>query len=331
MSSPFDPDAVLDGLRHTLRELRKGVPERFDAPSADATLNFEGRDGNKVREFRHILQMGTMQVMVLKRVSAMKLVYLLDLYVAAAERRNPLGLYIAARSVLEFHAFANTLAVRLDELRGGEESSWKDRGIAFYDSLIRARFGTSRKELVSVMQQQGRRAADVAPQGANSMIRELSKRTEFTEALSYYGVLCDFVHPNASSQNIMMNEIKTSPVSGFADFVVVTKEPGPVMSFEFPSEHAYRHAFEFTSEQTLKSSRDTAELIARWPEFCFREEECLCMTGTPIGMPQSTAERERLNAKVAAEEERIRRARSVGRNDPCPCGSGLKAKKCCAR
>ncbi|WP_197427437.1 SEC-C metal-binding domain-containing protein [Bradyrhizobium retamae] len=23
------------------------------------------------------------------------------------------------------------------------------------------------------------------------------------------------------------------------------------------------------------------------------------------------------------------RARHVGRNDPCPCGSGKKAKKCC--
>jgi hypothetical protein len=311
--------------------MKKGVPQRFDAPDADATLKLQERGGNRVREFRHLLQMGTMQVIVLKRVSAMKLVYLLDLYVAAEERHNPLGLYIAARSILEFQAFANTLAVRLRDLRNGDETNWRDRGTAFYDCLIRARFGTSRKELVAVMQQQGRKAADVTPERAGAMIRELSRRPEFSTVQSYYAVLCDFVHPNASSQNIMMNDLKTSPFSGFADFVLVTRDAGPVLSFEFPSEHAYSHAFEFTSEQTLKSSRDTAELIASWPEFCFREEECVHVTGSPIGLPQNGAEQERLNAKVAAEEERIRGARSVGRNDPCPCGSGLKAKKCCAR
>ncbi|HHX50949.1 MAG TPA: hypothetical protein GX711_05890, partial [Clostridia bacterium] len=27
----------------------------------------------------------------------------------------------------------------------------------------------------------------------------------------------------------------------------------------------------------------------------------------------------------------VRKAREVGRNDPCPCGSGKKYKKCCGR
>ena len=41
-------------------------------------------------------------------------------------------------------------------------------------------------------------------------------------------------------------------------------------------------------------------------------------SGTPI---------ERLKALVRADEGTVPVA--AGRNDPCPCGSGLKYKKCC--
>ena len=35
------------------------------------------------------------------------------------------------------------------------------------------------------------------------------------------------------------------------------------------------------------------------------------------------------NAGGPAKREPIRKGTQVGRNDPCPCGSGLKYKKCC--
>jgi predicted Zn-dependent protease len=42
------------------------------------------------------------------------------------------------------------------------------------------------------------------------------------------------------------------------------------------------------------------------------------------------AERGRLDALVRARSETVQRALpKVGRNDPCPCGSGKKHKKCC--
>nr|WP_301542753.1 SEC-C metal-binding domain-containing protein [Cupriavidus basilensis] len=33
---------------------------------------------------------------------------------------------------------------------------------------------------------------------------------------------------------------------------------------------------------------------------------------------------------MSAVLSRRRRVQKVGRNDPCPCGSGLKFKKCCS-
>ena len=38
----------------------------------------------------------------------------------------------------------------------------------------------------------------------------------------------------------------------------------------------------------------------------------------------------RADAETQARRERVRPG-AVGRNDPCPCGSGLKHKKCCGR
>ena len=35
------------------------------------------------------------------------------------------------------------------------------------------------------------------------------------------------------------------------------------------------------------------------------------------------------NSKSRASREPIKKGAKVGRNDPCPCGSGKKYKKCC--
>ncbi|MBO4304169.1 MAG: YchJ family protein [Lentisphaeria bacterium] len=38
-----------------------------------------------------------------------------------------------------------------------------------------------------------------------------------------------------------------------------------------------------------------------------------------------------LDGKMAAQAPYVRESAKVGRNDPCPCGSGKKYKKCCGR
>ena len=41
------------------------------------------------------------------------------------------------------------------------------------------------------------------------------------------------------------------------------------------------------------------------------------------------AARRRLSARAEKDVDRYRAGSKVGRNDPCPCGSGKKFKKCC--
>ena len=59
------------------------------------------------------------------------------------------------------------------------------------------------------------------------------------------------------------------------------------------------------------------------------------MAGAPsAGSPADAGEHEHLFRKVSADGGRrerpvVRPGLKIGRNDPCPCGSGRKYKKCC--
>ena len=44
-----------------------------------------------------------------------------------------------------------------------------------------------------------------------------------------------------------------------------------------------------------------------------------------------TAQRKRELMKASRERNTVVKKEKVGRNDPCPCGSGKKYKKCCGR
>ena len=47
------------------------------------------------------------------------------------------------------------------------------------------------------------------------------------------------------------------------------------------------------------------------------------------GIPELDLDSALLDDLFAAKEPRIRGHRKVGRNEPCPCGSGKKFKQCC--
>jgi hypothetical protein len=53
---------------------------------------------------------------------------------------------------------------------------------------------------------------------------------------------------------------------------------------------------------------------------------------TPQLMSQFRRQREEAEARLESGETkslRVTEARRIGRNDPCPCNSGIKFKKCC--
>lgn len=58
-------------------------------------------------------------------------------------------------------------------------------------------------------------------------------------------------------------------------------------------------------------------------------------TGDGLGSARRRAERKRLgwvqrtSVEARGRGDPLEAAPAVGRNDPCPCGSGAKAKRCC--
>ena len=47
------------------------------------------------------------------------------------------------------------------------------------------------------------------------------------------------------------------------------------------------------------------------------------------GIPEIDLMQEQLDEALIGAETYVRGYNKVGRNDPCPCGSGKKFKKCC--
>jgi hypothetical protein len=97
-----------------------------------------------------------------------------------------------------------------------------------------------------------------------------------------------------------------SYVTSFEDF-----ERDLKWAVKRPGERQYPEAGEFTL------FGDTVEELSRWHGF---REKCL---------PSPNQELEPDEDYLAESEPYRNPFRGVGRNDPCPCGSGKKFKKCC--
>ena len=47
--------------------------------------------------------------------------------------------------------------------------------------------------------------------------------------------------------------------------------------------------------------------------------------------PKMTEKRSELPKQINEKENNLNESKKIGRNDPCPCGSNKKYKKCCGR
>jgi SWIM/SEC-C metal-binding protein len=68
----------------------------------------------------------------------------------------------------------------------------------------------------------------------------------------------------------------------------------------------------------------TEDHAKRVLEFC-DDHEIVVIVGVEPDKPEDITDIE----KAVAAREPARAVAKIGRNDPCPCGSGKKFKKCC--
>ena len=229
--------------------------------------------------------------------------------------KNPFLIYGSARSLVELHAVLSYVHRRLTKLQGS--AAWEEDGQAFFRLLTRARYGTSnpaKRDLVA--SEAGVSAEQMKPFHVLTCIQELGKTSEFTRVTEYYDVLCDYVHPNLSSQTIAAGDAYMGQLGvGPGGHVWMTPNEGLNYVYKYPADEHAKLAVTTTICEHAKHAQAAIDLLDRWP-------------GTPF-------DRERLNSFSGLDADGVfvptqppQQRYSAGRNEPCPCGSGKKFKKC---
>lgn len=137
----------------------------------------------------------------------------------------------------------------------------------------------------------------------------------------------------AETAEALMRARYTSYVTGDVDFLrtsatkAVQEEFDPVASKHW-SEMATWHGLEII--KTEKGGKDDTEgtvefraLYSANGEFCNHHEVSQ--------FAKEKGEWKFVEGELVAEKPIVREEPKVGRNDPCPCGSGKKYKKCCGK
>ena len=98
------------------------------------------------------------------------------------------------------------------------------------------------------------------------------------------------------------------------------------------SRHIGNEVAKYYQEESFKSLCGNARFQIDEMIEKIREDTCTFLLNVKIKQPPQIKKAER--PQQTSTNEKFVQAKSnkiVGRNDPCPCGSGLKYKKCCGK
>jgi hypothetical protein len=319
--------ATVVGTLDQIAAIEDRVRRRFthspEFPEPSLTLNLKSRSGITLREFKYLNWMCMGHVQGFREKNLITLGYATKGYIEACRSQNPLSIFSAARALLEAHAWIYYVIKNLDKTTNGRPEDWKDRGIEFFQTIVRAKYATTDPEQREALHGQGL-VEDLKPIQVMTCLDHLSKVREYSWARSHYEWLCEFVHPNALRQSVGVQALtimRAGSTRIFADkYVISTPTDGTVLTYSYPSAQRTEEAVTKTAERALASALASEQLIQNCPESPFSLDEVGRMTGTPEGGPLLSLNDvlRRVNGRLVVP----------GRNETCPCGSGLKFKKC---
>jgi hypothetical protein len=305
---------VLETLQNINLRAEEHLAFAMQVPELGLALDLESRADDEDRQFKHIHQMCLMHATHLQKANQIRTTYLVDSYLWAVSRLNPLAMFGAARAILELHTMARYVQDQLKTAAEGPSADWRARGLRYFPVIIRARFGTADPTVQDRMRKAHVPTELVQPIPLKAARAFLANEIDWIK--SHYATLCDFVHPNALSQRT------TAPYAGEGDIAVsgagrasmVLDISVPMIQYDFPMPEVGRAAVRLTASRALASVEGIVAATNDFLQTPFTREELLSRTGSPIGF-------------VSLTPQRLRSA-AAGRNDPCPCGSGRKFKKC---
>jgi len=293
--------AFANQVRHDVKKIVRDNP----LPMGDLKLDLESREGDVVRQFKYIHQSSMFSIRNFMTANIVKLAHLIDGYLAMCEARNPLGVYLFSRSVLELNALNFYVSERLKEFHIDSigDPTWKKKSIDFFEFTISARYGTSDKKTRALLKSKGLSNKRIDPIRVQTCRAYMANHPKYKDLVSKYGDFCEYVHHNFSSNTIAIRDTNYSRVAlnQQGDDGFVFAEDIEVTRYEYPSTQSAEEAINDTIDDFMKNASMIYDTTAKMKQSPFSEGLVIKMTGNKLG----------------------------ARNDPCPCGSGKKYKKCC--
>lgn len=299
-----------DALKHIddlILSGRQFLRTPLELPEPSARLEIESRQHNETRLFKHLHQGCMLHAEAFRRTNQIKLVYVLEAYATMTKKKNPLGIYAMARSLLEFAGFVTDVNRRLRAVRE-QRNSWRDRGPAFFKVIVRARFATSNPEIKRVIMDQGMSEDDTKPFHIMTCIENVSKHHQFSWFKSHYDFLCDYVHHNLSSQTVAAARMRTGQFTPAGGGALMTPALGPQVTYAYEVEAQSDYALSETAARAAMSAELALHSINTLPYTPYTESEVLSMTGHRLGVTELP--------------------RPPRPDDPCFCRSGMKYGRC---
>ena len=249
------------------------------------TRYINARALDQTRLFKHLHQSCLLHAAAFKRVNEIKLLYLIDAYVRMAEPVNALGLFSAARALLEFNAFLYEVTRRLFEASKGDASAWRQRGEQFFSVIVRARYATSDPQLLTALSDAGLGTATLKPFNVMHCLETLTQEPRFANIRARYDRLCDFVHHNFSSQTVSHSGMSVGTVArSTTGGKILLSQPGPILRYEYPAEVAARRALAVTIQGAAEDVQASLSWLNPCPAHPFTQEELLKFTGISTGV-----------------------------------------------
>ncbi len=308
---------VLGELQQINQATGREIATMMQLPEPGFALDLASRSKSAKRAFKHIQQSCLLHATHFEVANQGKTAYIVDEYLWASSRLNPMAIYSSARALLELHAMLHYVRFLLDQARIGPKEDWETRGEKFFKVILQARFGTTDPNVEKLLKADG--MADESVQ----LIRLKSARKKLAEDLpwveAHYAMLCDFVHHNMSSQRTTGAYAGESFLAkSQSGGMLILPEPAPILQYQFPMAETGRRAIAQTAARALENLRGLISSLNQLARTPFSQEELLANTGSALGM-------EYLGDAVGVSLP------PAGRNELCPCGSGRKYKRCHGR
>jgi hypothetical protein len=236
----------------------------------------------------------------------MKTHFFLQTYLSGVDSRNPYTSLMAARAQIETLAVVWDVVRILKENGGDHEDKYVDRVKLIDSELILGTYG-GRSEVVRGLIRELRlsklrpnREEDYKLFEARNILTRIdrlsAKDKDYKNCREDYDRLCEYLHPNMA-QNIIL--------------LVPSRLNDKFQRLSRTDEAVMARALAASAAPMNKAASQTVKILETQLEPPFTAVMTMGLQG-----PGRTGRVPTINTRA-------------GRNEPCPCGSGLKYKKCC--